>query len=115
MEQRVTVWDRVCRIAVSQQASTVWVASGEWLGRVIETRARNPTAAVNLWQDQARAAGDGRPLQPRLDAAVRELVEQGGTDVAIANFQRDADEAFLRAGTVSLPEKRRRLAHALRA
>lgn len=113
-EHEVAIWGRPCRVTVTQRAQTVWAAQGDWLGRSIEAKARNPRAALNLWKKQAQAAGDGEPIEPRLAEIVRTLAAENFTEAALAAFQAAALETFTRAAIPQVTEQRRRLAIALR-
>ena len=108
------VWGRPVRVTLTQRAQTVFAAQGEWLGRRIEARARNPRAALNLWKKQAHAAGDGQPLEPRLAALLLDLAAQDFAPAALAAFTPAAADLFTRAAVTHRPEQRRRLAVALR-
>ena len=53
---RVFVWDKPCDVTVTQQAKSVWIAQGEYLGKHYETRDRTPGAAAKRWAEMARYA-----------------------------------------------------------
>lgn len=113
-EHEVEVWGRTARVTVVQRAQTVWAATGQYLGRPLEARARNPRAALNLWRKQAQAQGDGEPIEPRLAALILDLAGAGFTPDALEAFATGAADAFARGAVAHLPERRRRLGIALR-
>lgn len=58
MERVVQVWDRPYRVVVDRRSKSVWIASGDYEGRIIETKGRSASSALALWRDAARYAGN---------------------------------------------------------
>ncbi len=57
MKQRVTVWGEALEVSVHQKSKSVWVASGEYLGKHITTQDRTPSTAAKRWGEAARSHG----------------------------------------------------------
>jgi hypothetical protein len=63
MERSVKVWGRPCVVQVDQRSTTVWVATGEYMGKTISVKDRTASSAVRLWVETATrptAATTGR-------------------------------------------------------
>ncbi|HEY8275611.1 MAG TPA: hypothetical protein VIG52_01290 [Methyloceanibacter sp.] len=53
MERSVNVWGRPCVVQVDQKSQTVWVVTGEYLGKTISVKDRTASSAVRLWVETA--------------------------------------------------------------
>lgn len=57
MKKTVKVWNDEVEVSINQTSKSVWVASGTYMGRLIQVKDRNANSAVALWQDAARYRG----------------------------------------------------------
>ena len=58
MERDVKVWGRDCVVHVELRSKTVWVATGEYLGKTISVRGRTANSAVKRWVAAATYRGN---------------------------------------------------------
>ena len=54
MKMLVTVWSDRVEIDVEQRSKTVWIASGEYLGKNYEVKRSTRGAAAKGWADAAK-------------------------------------------------------------
>ena len=54
MKMRVEVWGRECELDVNQKSPSVWIATGEHLGKFIMVENRSATSAAAKWKEAAR-------------------------------------------------------------
>jgi hypothetical protein len=54
MKMRVMVWNDLVEIEVEQRSKSVWVASGEYLGKSYQTKDRTASTAAKRWAEAAR-------------------------------------------------------------
>jgi hypothetical protein len=47
------VWGRPCLVQLDQKSETVWVATGEYLGKTISVKDRTASSAARLWVETA--------------------------------------------------------------
>ncbi len=57
MIKSVTVWGQRLEISVEQRSSSVWVASGEYMGEYKQTTGRSPGTAAGQWRIWAHTKG----------------------------------------------------------
>jgi hypothetical protein len=50
MKMGVMVWDKLHEIDVNQQSKTVWIAVGEFRGKIIEAKGRSRFSAAGQWR-----------------------------------------------------------------
>lgn len=50
-------WASARGIALYQRSKTVWIASGDHLGREYEVKGRTPALALALWKEAAQYRG----------------------------------------------------------
>jgi hypothetical protein len=53
MERSVNVWGRPCVVQVDQKSQTVWVVTGEYLGKTTSVKDQTASSAVRLWVETA--------------------------------------------------------------
>ena len=55
MERLVKVWEgeKPCEITVVQKSKSVWIASGEYMGKQITVQGRSANNAAAIWRDAA--------------------------------------------------------------
>lgn len=58
MEHKVMVWDEPYMVSVHSKSKSVWVASGEYLGKFIEVEGRSEGAAIIRWREAATYRGN---------------------------------------------------------
>ena len=58
MKQVVNVFSKSIEITVRQKNKTVWIASGNYLGELIQAQGRTVGAAIKSWRDAARYRGN---------------------------------------------------------
>lgn len=56
-ERNIVVWGRTIRVTVEQRLKTVWVVSGDYLGKSIVTEDRTEGAALRRWKEAAASRG----------------------------------------------------------
>lgn len=54
MQTTVTVWGTKVEITVYQKSKTVWIATGEYLGKHHEVKRSTRGAAAKAWAEAAR-------------------------------------------------------------
>jgi len=54
----VEVWGISYEIGVHQKSKAVWIARGEYMGKMIETKGATQSAAVLRWREAARYRGN---------------------------------------------------------
>jgi hypothetical protein len=54
----VTVWDEKYEVTVLQKSKSVWIASGEYMGKSLQVQGRTAGNAIDLWRDAARFRGN---------------------------------------------------------
>jgi len=57
-KQVVNVWGKPIEIAVHQKSKSVWVATGDYMGKRIEAQGRTEGAATKLWRETAQYRGN---------------------------------------------------------
>jgi hypothetical protein len=57
-ERTVRVYDKPCTITITRTSKTVWIATGEYMGRRIEVKGRSESSAANGWVQAARDRGN---------------------------------------------------------
>jgi hypothetical protein len=50
----IFVWETSCVISVHQQSESVWIAVGEYMGKLLEVKGPSAEAAVRDWAQAAR-------------------------------------------------------------
>ena len=58
MEHTVEVWGKPHKVTVHQKSKSVWVASGEYMGKHIEVKDRSASTAIAQWKEAARYKGN---------------------------------------------------------
>ena len=58
MKRTVSVWGEDLEISVHQKSKSVWVASGSYMGRLLQTQDRSANTAIKRWQEAARYRGN---------------------------------------------------------
>ena len=58
MERKVTVWGQSVTVSVYQKSKSVWIASGDYLGKDITTQDRTASTALKRWKEAATYAGN---------------------------------------------------------
>lgn len=54
---KVNVWDKPCEVSVHKKSASVWVASGTYLGEVVQVEDRSEMSAVKRWREAATYKG----------------------------------------------------------
>jgi hypothetical protein len=54
MKMQVKVWSDLVEIDVEQHSKSVWVASGDYLGKSYQTKDRTASTAAKRWAEAAR-------------------------------------------------------------
>ena len=57
-EVRVMVWDQPHEITVYQKSKSVWIATGDYMGKTVEVKSSSSGSATKLWIDAARYRGN---------------------------------------------------------
>jgi hypothetical protein len=57
-QHHVEVWGVSVPVDVYQKSKSVWIASGAYMGKHIETKDRSAGSALLRWKDAARYAGN---------------------------------------------------------
>jgi hypothetical protein len=57
-ERTVKVWDKPHRVTVYQTSKTVWIASGEYMGKTVQAKGRSEGTAIAAWREAARYRGN---------------------------------------------------------
>lgn len=55
----VIVWDKPHNISVDRKYKTVWIATGDYMGKTITVQDRSEGAAVKHWRETAEYRGNG--------------------------------------------------------
>lgn len=58
MERRVIVWDKPQIVGVQQKSKSVGIASGEYMGGLIQVQDRTAGAALKRWREAATYRGN---------------------------------------------------------
>lgn len=53
----VEVWGKRIEVDVHQKSKSVWIASGEYLGKRFDASDRSQNSALKRWQEAARSRG----------------------------------------------------------
>lgn len=61
-ERTVYVWDKPHKITIHHKSRTIWIARGEYRGKLIEVKDRSEGSAVRAWIEAARYRGNPPPL-----------------------------------------------------
>lgn len=61
MKHTVMVWDKPYEVSTHQKSKSVWVASGSYMGKCIQTQDRSQATAIARWREAARYAGNDGP------------------------------------------------------
>jgi hypothetical protein len=56
---RVMVWDKPYAITTYRKSKSVWIASGEYMGKSNSTEGRTEGAAIKRWREWAQYVGNG--------------------------------------------------------
>jgi len=56
-QRSVEVWGEQIPVQVHQKSKSVWMASGTYLGKLIETKDKSATSALLRWKEAARYSG----------------------------------------------------------
>lgn len=56
--ERVIVWDKPYDVSVHQRSKSVWVASGDYLGKPVSVTDRTRTSALKRWREAAQYRGN---------------------------------------------------------
>ncbi len=67
MKHTVLVWDKPQVVTAYQKSNSVCVATGEYMGKSIETKDRSEGAAVKRWVEAAHYKGPGSAVSKRLE------------------------------------------------
>ena len=54
----VKVWDEPHEVSVRQKSKSVWIASGDYMGKPLQTQDRSESAALMRWREAARYKGN---------------------------------------------------------
>jgi hypothetical protein len=55
---QIKVWEKNYDVTVQQKSKSVWIASGEYMGKSLETKDRSASTALKRWQEAARYKGN---------------------------------------------------------
>lgn len=61
MKMTVMVWGKPYEISVTQRSKSVWVASGDYMGKYIQTQDRSSGTAAARWREAAQYRGNDGP------------------------------------------------------
>lgn len=56
-KHKVAVWSRTYEVEVDQRSKTVFIASGDYEGKFIQTKDQSPGAALKRWREAATYRG----------------------------------------------------------
>ena len=57
--RKVNVWGEPHEVETYQKSKSVWVASGEYMGKPITVQDRSEGSAIKRWHEAATYAGNG--------------------------------------------------------
>ena len=57
-DHTVEVWGKSYTVNTRQKSKSVWIAVGEYMGKMIEVKDRSKATAIKRWREAARYKGN---------------------------------------------------------
>jgi hypothetical protein len=57
IERTVQVWDKTYKVSVQQKSKSVWVATGDYMGKRLECEGSSANSAPSAWRKAAGYQG----------------------------------------------------------
>jgi hypothetical protein len=59
VERTVAVWGKAQTVGVYQKLKAVWIAIGDYMGKLIESKGSSAASALSHWRAAAQYIGNG--------------------------------------------------------